>query len=110
MIASGGIAIKNAFVMQIYADVLGKNISVTACDQAAALGSAIYATLAAGSENGGYDDYTEAVQKMSQPMMTTYYPNAENTAIYAKLYKLYCVYGGKMGDDADQIMHELRKI
>lgn len=110
VIASGGIAIKNPFVMQIYADVLGKDISVTACDQAAALGSAIYATLAAGSANGGYDDYTEAVQKMSQPMLTTYHPVEENTARYAKLYKLYCALGGKMGDDADEIMHELRKI
>ncbi len=52
VIASGGIAMKNEMLMQIYADVLGKKIKIAASDQAAALGSAIYAALAAGGGKG----------------------------------------------------------
>lgn len=66
IIASGGIASKNPLLMQIYADVLGVDIRVADSDQAAALGSAIYAALTAGSGKGGYDSYREAVEKMSR--------------------------------------------
>ena len=45
--AGGGIAVKNKLLMQIFADVTGKEIKVTDCVQAGAVGSAILAASAA---------------------------------------------------------------
>lgn len=53
IVVSGGIALKNPLLMQIYADVLGKTLKIAASDQAAALGSAVYAAIAAGTKAGG---------------------------------------------------------
>ncbi|MDO4632724.1 MAG: ribulokinase [Eubacteriales bacterium] len=94
IIASGGIAMKNPMLMQIYADVLGKTIRLAASDQAAALGSAIYASLSAGV----YDSYWDAVQNMSAVQEKTYVPNPENTETYQKLYEIYCDLGELMGE------------
>ena len=46
-IVAGGL-IKNAFLMQIYADVIGRPISIAESAQGPALGSAIHAAVAAG--------------------------------------------------------------
>lgn len=110
IVASGGIANKNALFMQIYADVLGKPVKLADSDQTAALGSAIYASLAAGKDKGGYDSYEEAVIAMSRQKDFCYRPCAEATQIYDKLYAEYCRLGKKMNDQADCILHELHKI
>lgn len=87
--ACGGIAKKNPMMMQIYADVTGREIHVSASDQTPALGAAIFAAVAAGKENGGYDSIEEAVAAMSAPVERVYKPIAENAAVYAKLYAEY---------------------
>ena len=48
MRACGGAALKNRPLMQIYADITGKPLTVSACTQAPALGMAIHAAVAAG--------------------------------------------------------------
>ena len=48
VIAIGGVAKKNPFVMQIVADVLNKRIKVASSDQTCALGSAMAASVVAG--------------------------------------------------------------
>ncbi len=110
LIASGGIAVKNPFVMQLYADILGKTITVVESSQAAALGSAIYASLAAGSEKGGYDQYDQAVIHMGSKGKWRYTPNHENTLIYQKLYTIYKKYGQVMGETNRDIMRDLSDI
>ncbi|MBV5123119.1 ribulokinase [Bacillus halotolerans] len=87
--AAGGIAEKNPFVMQIYADVTNMDIKISGSPQAPALGSAIFGALAAGKENGGYDDVTEAAAHMGKLKDISYTPNAEHTAVYEKLYAEY---------------------
>ncbi|MCY8190221.1 ribulokinase [Bacillus spizizenii] len=86
--AAGGIAEKNPFVMQIYADVTNMDIKISGSPQAPALGSAIFGALAAGKENGGYDDIKEAAH-MGKLKDISYTPNAENAAVYEKLYAEY---------------------
>lgn len=44
----GGISQKSPFVMQLLADVTGREISVIDCKQACAMGSVVYATVIAG--------------------------------------------------------------
>lgn len=87
--ACGGITRKNPMMMQIYADVTGREIYVSASDQTPALGAAIFAAVAAGKAAGGYDSIEEAVAAMSAPVERVYRPIPENTAIYARLYAEY---------------------
>ena len=54
-VVAGGL-LKNAFVMQIYADVTGKSMSLLDSENGPALGSAIHAAVAAGA----YPDVTAA--------------------------------------------------
>lgn len=110
IICSGGISLKNPLLMQIYADVLGKRLRVAASDQAAALGSAIYAALSAGEAKGGYDHYEEAVRRMSRVKDTVYEPDSGNHRIYNKLYAVYKDYSELMGDTSRRIMRRLGEI
>ena len=52
VIAIGGVARKNPFVMQIVADVLNVPIRVASSDQTCALGSAMAASVVAGVHHG----------------------------------------------------------
>ena len=91
--ASGGIAKKDELLMQIYADVCGREIAVIDTDQGGALGSAIYAAVAAGL----YPSVVEASQALSEKKAIVYKPIPENQAAYEKLYteykKLYDYFG-----------------
>lgn len=110
VIASGGISMKNGMLMQIYADVLGKKIKLAASDQAAALGSAVYAALAAGEKEGGYDSYWTAVSRMSSVKEQVYVPNKESMEKYEKLYHIYCKLSDIMGADSRSLLKELRSM
>ena len=95
---AGGIAHKNALLMQIYADVLGCEICLCQSSQAGALGSAIYAAAAAGI----YPDIPTAAAAMGSPVVKTYTPKAENQKAYEKLYADYVTlydYFGRGGND-----------
>lgn len=83
--AAGGIALKDPMMMQIYADVLHRSIHIAGTTQAAALGSAIYAAVAAGV----YDDVPSAAKALSASCVKTYEPNAEKGVVYDALYREY---------------------
>lgn len=87
--ACGGIASKNRYMMQVYADVTGKAISVSASSEAVAHGSAIFGALAAGKAKGGYDDVGEAIGKMACGYSDEYVPNPDKKAIYDAKYQKY---------------------
>ena len=89
LITSGGIPQKNPFLIQIYADILQKEVIVDTCPNASALGVAILAAVAAGAEQGGYADVSEAISKMSSKEQHVYYPNEKNKAIYDELFHYY---------------------
>ena len=83
--AGGGIAVKNKLLMQIFADVLGKEIRVTDCAQAGAVGSAIFAAYASGIG----DTMEDTVKKLSKPCTIVYKPNYENAEKYKPSYERY---------------------
>jgi L-ribulokinase len=89
VINCGGIAEKSPMVMQLYADILGREMKVSRSAQTCALGSAIAAAVAAGRSCGGYDDFGSAQAAMTGVKQTVYKPNLENHRVYIKLYKLY---------------------
>ncbi|TWM31013.1 Ribulokinase [Bacillus paralicheniformis] len=107
--AAGGIAEKNPFIMQIYADVTNMEIKISGSPQAPALGSAIFGALAAGSVSGGYDHIEEAVAHMGKIKDQTYKPIPENVALYDRLYTEYkelYTYFGKQNN----VMKRLKKL
>jgi L-ribulokinase len=85
IINCGGIAEKSPLVMQIYADVTGREMKVSRSAQSCALGAAIAAAVTA----GGYKNFAEAQGAMCGIKKVTYKPVAENHAIYKKVYTLY---------------------
>jgi L-ribulokinase len=89
IINCGGIAEKNAMLMQIYADVTGRKMKVSRSAQTCALGSAIAAAVVAGKAKGGYDTFEEAQDTMTGVKEMVYEPIPENKKVYAELYKLY---------------------
>jgi L-ribulokinase len=89
IIACGGIPEKNPLVMQIYADVLNRTIEIARSSQTCALGAAIAGAVVAGKEVGGYDNFQEALEKMTSVRDEKYVPNPRHVRIYDRLYRLY---------------------
>jgi L-ribulokinase len=85
----GGIAEKNAFLMQIYADVTSREMKVSRSAQTCALGSAIAGAVVAGKSAGGYDNYADAQAMMCGVKEKTFKPIPENVKVYKQLFRLY---------------------
>ncbi|MBT3275820.1 MAG: ribulokinase, partial [Spirochaetales bacterium] len=85
----GGIAMKDPFFMQIYADVMNKKMEISRSSQTGALGSAMAGAVVAGSEHGGYDGFDDAIAHMTGVLDTVYTPNPENVLIYNEIYAQY---------------------
>lgn len=85
VICAGGIAEKNPLLMQIYADVTGCTMLVSASGQTCALGGAVSAAVLAGA----YPDFPSAQAAMTSLKPTSYVPIPAHTAIYDELYALY---------------------
>jgi L-ribulokinase len=108
--AAGGIAEKNPFVMQIYADVINMEIKISGSSQAPALGSAMFGALAAGRKAGGFDTIQEAARAMAKVKDYTYKPIAPNVAAYKKLYTEYKTLHDYFGRGANDVMKRLKEI
>ena len=81
----GGISIKSPMTMQIYADVLGCPMEVSANEQSCALGAAMAGAVVAGV----YPDFGAAAQAMTSVSDTVYEPIPANRDIYERLFQLY---------------------
>lgn len=81
----GGIAEKNPFVMQIYADVCNRPMKVSRSAQTCALGSAIFGAVV----GGVYKTAQDAQAAMTGVKERVYSPDPEEAATYAKLFALY---------------------
>ena len=108
--ASGGIPQKNSFIMQIYADVLNMPIYIAGTEQGPALGSAIFAAVAAGREKGGFDNVVEASKIMGKVNDRYYKPNEENAKIYDELFKEYRILHDYFGRGENDVMKRLKNI
>jgi L-ribulokinase len=104
-IAGGGL-VKNQFVMQIYADVLNRPISVVDTGQAPALGSAIHAATAAGE----YSDVPAAAAVMGKVRRGVFAPDADRARRYDPLYAEYDQLHDYFGRGTNDVLHRLRAI
>lgn len=109
-IATGGISKKNAFAMQLYADILEMPIHVVDTPVGPALGSAIFGALAAGAQGGGYDDVSDAIHAMSGKIGAVYIPRVDSFAVYRELYAEYCRLYDYFGRGRNPVMKKLRAI
>ena len=104
-IVAGGL-LKNELLMQIYADVLRRPLSVIGSDQGPALGSAIHAAVAAGA----YPDVPAAARAMGKLRREVYHPDQANAAVYDELYAEYVTLHDYFGRGGNNSMHRLRAL
>jgi len=104
-VAAGGL-IKDPVLMQIYADVTRRPISVITSAQAPALGSAIHAAVAAGA----YPDVPAAAAAMGRSQRDAYLPDPARVAVYDELYAEYVRLHDYFGRGTNDVMHRLRTI
>ncbi|MFD1545320.1 ribulokinase [Nonomuraea guangzhouensis] len=102
-VVAGGL-LKNRFLMQVYADVLRRPLSIIDSEQGPALGSAIHAAVAAGA----YDDIEQAAAAMGARQENAYAPDAERADAYDRLYAEYRTLHDYFGDG--RMLHKLRAI
>jgi L-ribulokinase len=110
IVACGGLPQRNELLMQIYADVTGRDFSIAASTQTPALGAAIFAAVAAGADLGGYDSIVDASRQMAQLADRTYRPVDTHHAVYGDLYREYVHLHDVFGRDSDGVMKTLRRI
>ncbi|HVS47988.1 MAG TPA: ribulokinase [Candidatus Dormibacteraeota bacterium] len=110
IVACGGLPERNKLLMQIYADVIGREFRIAASEQTPALGSAMFGAVAAGNAAGGYDSITEASQHMARLRDEKYEVTDENHAVYEQLYGQYVRLHDLFGRGSNDVMKNLRKI
>ncbi len=111
LVACGGLPEKNRLLMQIYADVTGREIKLAKPLQTcSALGSAMHGAVAAGAAGGGYDSIFGAAQHMAHTQKLTYKPRAEYHEIYNRLFSEYQTLHDYFGRGANDVMKRLKAL
>lgn len=105
IVAAGGL-LKNEHFMQLLADITRRPVSISEAEQTGALGSAIFASVAAGV----YDDVYEAAEKMSQVREQAYEPNEDASARYDELFAIYKQLHDYFGREETGLMYKLKDI
>jgi L-ribulokinase len=107
VINTGGLSIKNAALMQCYADIIGKPMKVSQSEQTCALGAAIFAAAAAGE--GSWQELQSNVTAVREKV---YDPIPENVAVYAELYTLYRTLHDAFGttDWSGKVNHVMKQL
>jgi L-ribulokinase len=110
IVAAGGLPERNHLLMQIYADVTGREFKVVGTTQAGALGSAMHGAVAAGAAVGGYDTIADAAAQMARLQDVVYRPIAAHQAVYDQLYAEYLQLHDYFGRGANDVMKRLKAL
>jgi L-ribulokinase len=110
IVACGGLPERNKLLMQIYADVTGREVKVAATPQAGAFGSAMFAAVAAGKEAGGCDTIFEAAENMARLQDVVYKPNPARKVVYGQLFAEYVKLHDHFGRGANDVMKRLKAL
>ena len=105
LVIAGGLT-KSRFVLQLYADVTRRPLSVIASEQGPALGSAIHAAVAAGC----YPDVPAAAVVMGGKHQAVYLPDPVSADVYDRLYAEYLLLHDYFGRGGNEVMHRLRGV
>lgn len=110
IVATGGLPEYNKLLMQIYADVTGREVKVADSRQTPALGSAMFGAVAAGKASGGYDSIFEASQKMARLRDDCYKPDPKRQAVYERLFREYVILHDYFGRGVNDVMKRLKAL
>jgi L-ribulokinase len=105
LVVAGGL-LRNSFLMQLYADITRRPLSLIGTAQGPALGSAIHAAVAAGA----YPDVPAAARAMGKIERGAYTPHPERAAVYDALYAEYLRLHDYFGLGANKVLHRLRQL
>lgn len=105
LVIAGGL-MRNEFIMQVYADVTRRPLSLISSAQGPALGSAIHAAVAAGA----YPDVPAAAAAMGGMRPAVYTPDAAAADVYDELYAEYVLLHDYFGRGANEVLHRLRAL
>ena len=105
LVIAGGL-IRNKTIMQIYADVTRRPLSLIDSEQGPALGSAMHAAVAAGA----YADIDAAGRAMGRRHEAVYVPDPRSADVYDELYAEYVLLHDYFGRGANEVMHRLRAL
>ena len=103
IIACGGLPERNTLLLQVYADVLRRPVTVAASTQAPALGAAMFAAVA----GGVYSSIAEASGCMTRPAQKTVAPDAEAGRVYDQLFAEYVRLHDLFGRGGSDVMRSL---
>jgi len=110
IVACGGLPERNRLLMQIYADVTRREMAVAESPQTPALGSAMWAAVAAGAAAGGYDSIEDAAAAMARLRSERHVPDAARAAVYDDLYEEYKTLHDYFGRGTNDVMKRLRAL
>ncbi len=106
--ACGGLAERSPLLLQITADVTGREVLAARVPHASAFGAAIYAAAAAGEGHGGYATMEEAVRRMGSRVRVAYRPRPAEQHAYEALYRDYLDLARHFGESGTGVMKRLR--
>lgn len=106
LVACGGLPYKNRMLMQIYADVLNREVSVAAHLHTPAVGSAMFGAVA----GGAFGSIVEASEKLAKLKPERFRPNQRNAQIYERLYQEYRRLHDLFGRGGNDVMKLLKQL
>ncbi|WP_052129942.1 ribulokinase [Ureibacillus sinduriensis] len=104
VVLTGGIPRKNHFLVQVYADVLQKEITVINQDHVSALGAAIIGVAAAKRE-----PVNDLIKQYAAKQIVQFKPNAQYQKKYQQLYEIYQKLSTLFGKN-ETILKELKEL
>ncbi|WP_085522965.1 ribulokinase [Tuberibacillus sp. Marseille-P3662] len=110
LVACGGLPYKNQMLMQIYADVTGKEISVSGHPQTPAVGASMFGAVAAGESKGGHATIADAAGQMAKIQDEKVIPIQSNVERYETLYQEYKKLHDYFGRGENDVMKTLKAM
>lgn len=110
VIACGGLAERNELLLQLTADIIGREVRASRVQHASAVGAAIYAAAAAGLTLGGYRDVRDAIDRMGWKEYEIYRPRPGERRFYADFYREYLELARYFGEGGNDVMKRLRRF
>ncbi len=106
VVLSGGIPKKNPMLVQIYADILNREIRIAESEQVCAHGAAILGAAAALENSGAL----QIVKQAKKPSGKVYVPQKANVEIYSELYCEYKKLHSYFAEGSNDVMKHLSRL
>jgi L-ribulokinase len=106
IVACGGIAERSPLLMQIIADVSGREVDVPDSREVPARGAALFGAVAAGA----FAEIGAAVQRTRPATARTFTPDPGAAAVYDRVYRIFAQLHDLLGRERPGLLHELKHI